>query len=71
VKVGDLILWHWNYSIALVISVDTEKNWCHENFWVCLFEDGEITNDDLSDGYTVIDEDFDWPEWHINHRENR
>ena len=67
-KAGDLIFWHWSNTIALIVSVDTEKNQSHENFWVCLFEDGIITNDDLSDGYTIIDKYWNWPEWHVNHR---
>jgi hypothetical protein len=68
VKVGDLIFWHGRNTIALVISVDSEKNWSHENLWACLLEeDGMIINDDLGEGYTVIDENWDWPRWHINH----
>jgi hypothetical protein len=65
-KVGDLIFWHWNNTIALVISVILEKNQCHENLWVCLLEDGMLISDDLSDGYTIIDEKWKWPVWHVN-----
>jgi len=71
-KVGDLIFWHGRNTIALVICVESYNSHTlsHENLWACLFEEGDgmITHDDLSDGYTIIDENWDWPPWHINHK---
>lgn len=68
-KVGDLIFWHLGNTIALVLSVDTDHTVdVHKNLWVYLLEDGMIAGDDLSDGYTIIDKNWNWPKWHINHR---
>ena len=67
-KTGDLIYCHGRNSIALVINVDTSFGMR----WVCLLEAGDevITHDDLEDGYIIIDDKWNWPEWHINHRDN-
>jgi hypothetical protein len=71
-KAGDLIYWHGRNSIALVIEIDAEPNEHAEAWWVCLLEAGDdmITHDGLEEGFIVIDDDWDWPEWHINHRDN-
>ena len=67
-KVGDLIYWHGRNTIALVIQVDGTYP---SELWVCLFDEDGITHDYLEEGYTVINENWTWPEWHINHEENR
>ena len=75
-KPGDLIFWHGRNTIALVINIvgvpDPVNSTNPEEYaWYCLLEDGMITHDYLADGYTVIDENWDWPEWHIDHKDNR
>jgi len=66
-KAGDLIFWHGRNTIALVVSVESETNWCHENLWVALLEEGIIINDDLAEGYTIIDKNWNWPDWHVHY----
>jgi len=70
-KAGDLIFWHGRNTIALIISVTKEKSWCHENLWVYLLEDGVLMSDDLAEGYTIIDENWEWPSWHVDYKEYR
>ena len=72
-KVGDLIYWHGRNSIALVINIEAPSDIVGgEQPWYCLLEAGDdmITHDYLEDGYTVINEDWDWPKWHVNHGDN-
>ena len=70
IKSGDLIFWHGRNTIALVVRVEYADRPCDR--WVHLLEaDGFITHDPLDDGCTVIDENWDWPEWHINHKDNQ
>jgi len=71
VKVGDLIYWHGSNSIALVIEIDACPNEHAEAWWVCLLDEEGTVTDDLSDGFTIVDEDFDWPEWHVNYKEDK
>ena len=76
-KVGDLIYWHGRNTIALVIKIDVFPDPVGstnpgEHVWYCLLEAGDdmITHDYLDDSYTIIDENWDWPDWHINHQDN-
>ena len=76
IKAGDLIFWHGRNTIALVVHVDvyiTDVAPVVKRMWVCLLEAGDdlITHDPLDDGYTVIDKNWFWPEWHINHGDNK
>ena len=75
VRAGDLIFWHGRNTIALVVHVDVHIERILplvKRTWACLLEadDDMVTHDDLSGGYTVIDKNWYWPEWHINHRDN-
>ena len=69
-KAGDLIYWHGRNTIALVIHIDGTYP---SELWVCLLEadNGMITYDYLEEGYTIIDENWTWPDWHINHKDNK
>jgi hypothetical protein len=78
VKVGDLIYWHGRNTIALVINImefpdPTGSTKLGEHVWYCLLDsdDGMITHDYLEEGYTIINESWNWPDWHINHEDNR
>ena len=66
-KQGDLIFWHGRNTIALVINIESDA--VNSNKWYCLLEDGMLTHDYLEDGYTVIDANWDWPEWHVTREE--
>ena len=69
-KVGDLIFWHGRNTIALVVSIDACPNEHAEAWWVCLLEEGgALIYDDLPDGHTVIDENWNWPSWHVNNKQ--
>ena len=67
IKAGDLIFWHGRNTIALIIAVDSDPYRRHACMWVWLLENGVLMSDDLSEGYTIIDENWNWPEWHINY----
>lgn len=71
-KVGDIIFWHGRNTIALVIRIESYNDYIdtHENLWVCLLDEDGVTYDDLSDGYTIVDENWGWPVWHNDHKEN-
>ena len=72
-KAGDLIYWHGRGTLALVIFVEYDSNILpREDLWACLLEDdGMLIHDDLAEGYTVINDSWDWPGWHINHKNNK
>jgi len=66
-RVGDLILWHGGNTIALVINV---KQLNHprrgaDHWWVTLFDEDGVFEDDLAEGFSIIDEDFELPEWYL------
>jgi hypothetical protein len=69
-KVGDLILWHGGNTIALVIHVRQLERPRPDlrgldNWWVTLFDEDGIFEDDLGEGFSIIDENFVLPEGYL------
>jgi len=67
---GNLIFWHGGNTVALIIDIMYSPNEHADAWWVTLLDEDGIFDDDLAEGFTIVDEKWNWPSWHTYYKQN-